>query len=399
MSSARIRTTLLFSAALLGCATGSRPGEGTCASDVDCPRGRCVDGRCVAGGADAGTPGSDAGPAEVDAGPVEIDAGPMCLAAADCDDLDACTTDECAAGSCAHAAVACDDGDACTTDGCDPASGCTTAALSCDDGDACTTDGCDPATGCTNVRTTVPGSCSDPIDVSAGGTFTGDSRCAASSYSGVCSGALSGDVAFVLDVSARSTVTLDASGSSFMPVLFLGDSCGSAARGCDATGSARLTAELLPGRYFVGLDGRASSDAGAWSLSVTITPVVVSETITFPTSGDPRYTMYTNMWNAGDYVQGSRTTSLPSVTSVEMTLSINPNILSCDTQDMRLMINGVEVGRFAVAPGATTVSRTFSFPAVAGPTYTLRLETVRTVSSGCGSAGLPDGVSTFRLSS
>lgn len=387
---------VLLSSVLLGCATGTRPDDGTCASDVECPRGRCVDGSCVTTGVDSGPTDEDAG---IDAGPVEIDAGPMCLAANDCNDADACTMDECTAGSCTHDAIACDDADACTTDACDPASGCTTAPLSCDDGDACTTDSCDRATGCANVPVSVAGgSCVTAIDITAGGMFTGDSSCAPSSFSGVCSGATGGDVAFVFDLAARSTVDLDASGTSFTPVLFLGISCGSDGRGCDGTGGGRLSADLLPGRYYVGLDGRASSDVGAWSLRVTITPVPVAETVTFPAAGDTRVTRYPNLWNAGDYIQGSRTTSLPRITSAQMTLSISPNGLTCDTQDMRALINGVEVGRFAVAPGASIVSQTFSFPAITGPTYTLRVETVRTVSSGCGSAGLPDGVSTFRLS-
>lgn len=353
-----------------------------------------MDGRCVpASGHDAGVHQG------TDSGPITLDAGPMCVAASECDDADACTTDACASGRCAHDPVTCDDGDACTADACDSVSGCTTSPLGCDDGNACTTDSCDSATGCVHAPVPVAGgTCATPIDVSAGGTFSGDSSCAASDFSGVCSGAAGPDVSFYFDVSELSTVDLDASGSSFTPVLFVGTACTSASLGCDDSGGARLHVELNPGRYFVGLDGRASSDAGAWSLAVAIAPAVRSETVTFPSAGDARVTVYPNLWNAGDYVQGVRATSLARVTSAQMSLQVSPNNLTCDTQDMRLLINGVEVGRFSIPSSTSLVTRTFTFPVISGPSYTLRVETVRTVNSGCGSAGLPDGVSTIVLS-
>jgi len=55
------------------------------------------------------------------------------------------------------------------------------------------------------------------------------------------------------------------------------------------------------------------------------------------------------------------------------------------------------VGSFSVAVGTSTIARTFSFPAIAGPTYVLRYQTIRQVSSGCGSAGYGDNVSTVTL--
>ncbi len=53
----------------------------------------------------------------------------------------------------------------------------------------------------------------------------------------------------------------------------------------------------------------------------------------------------------------------------------------------------------AITPGAGSVTPSFTFPPIAGPSYTLHLETTETVSSGCGSAGLPNGVSTIRIAS
>jgi len=263
----------------------------------------------------------------------------------------------------------------------------------------CTTDLCDAVTGCDNVPVVVPGgSCANPIDISAGGTFSGDSSCSGRDYAGVCFGGTGPDTAFVFDLASESMVSLDASATSFTPVLFLGSSCGDESRACESSGSGTLSATLPAGRYFVGLDGRLSSDAGAWSLSVTMAPVISDETLSFPRAGDTRvYNVGDRFWNAGDFVQGARTSGLSSIRSAALSLSVSPNGLSCDTQDMQLRINGTVVGPVILTSGATTVTPSFTFPAISGPTYTIRLETTRTVNSGCGSAGLPDGVSTIRI--
>ncbi len=72
-----------------------------------------------------------------------------CSVAADCDDADPCTIDDCVSGSCVNDPVNCDDGDACTTDSCDSGTGlCVNDPIGCDDGDPCTFDGCDSVTGC-----------------------------------------------------------------------------------------------------------------------------------------------------------------------------------------------------------------------------------------------------------
>lgn len=381
-----------------GCASS---GSSVCTTSSDCDDGfLCIDDTCVrrsttdAGPIDAAPPPVDGGSADAFAdGGVDLGPPPMCATAADCDDSSLCTTDECVGGSCQLTPVVCDDGDACTDDGCDPASGCTTTPTDCDDGDACTVDSCDSATGCAHEPLTVPGgSCASPIDISAGGTFTGSSSCAASDFSGVCGGGAAPDVAFVLDLATPSMVRLDAGGSSFALSLFVGSTCGSDASGCNASGTANLNVTLPAGRHFVGLDGLSASASGDWSLAVGITPVVSEETVTFPAVGDTRsFTIGDRPWNSGDFIEGTRATSLSSITSAQLNLAILPNGLTCDDQDMRLRINGTVVGSVIVSPGATSVTPTFTFAPISGPTYTLRLETVRTVSSGCGSAGVPDG--------
>jgi hypothetical protein len=59
----------------------------------------------------------------------------------ECDDDNACTTDDsCKEGACLGAVVTCNDDNVCTSDYCDPVEGCVFQpnALTCDDGDACT---------------------------------------------------------------------------------------------------------------------------------------------------------------------------------------------------------------------------------------------------------------------
>lgn len=391
--------------ALAGCASGFTGSD--CVTSADCEPGEvCVDQICEfrgtsdGGGRDFGPVGTDLGSVDLggaDGGRVDggLDFGPppMCTTTPDCDDSSMCTTEECVGGSCMVTAVTCDDGDACTDDSCDPATGCTTSPTSCDDGNACTTDSCDSGTGCAHAPIAVAGgTCASPIDISAGGTFTGDSTCASNDVTGVCTGTAAPDVAFVLDLPSQSMVSLNAGASSFGLVLFVGSACGSESSGCNSAGTANLNVTLPAGRHYVGIDGRTMTDSGAWSLMVGITPVVTTETVTFPAAGDTRVTAAgTAFWNSGDYVQGTRSTSLSSVRRAQLNLAVDSNVLSCDTQDMRMRINGTIVGSFSIASGTTSVTPTFNFSAISGPTYTLRLETVRTVSGGCGSAGLPNG--------
>jgi len=166
-----------------GCLRAGFPAGGT----VD---GQTIDAGVDGGGVDGGT--GDAGPPDVPAHDVPgkdqyvydvptADATTGCTSAAQCDDHDPCTEDQCdaATGQCAHYEVPgcgqnpcilpggqpldCDDGDPCTEDWCDPdmggciykpLPGCGTPCvtpngqpLDCDDGDPCTEDWCDPDMG------------------------------------------------------------------------------------------------------------------------------------------------------------------------------------------------------------------------------------------------------------
>lgn len=373
---------MLALGAIAGCASGG--GGGGPGSDagarIDSGGGGDVDaGEADGGGEDAGGTidddaaviGSDAGPTPIDAGQ---DAGPACVASM------------------------CDDGDGCTIDGCASDGTCTHAPNTCDDGDACTADSCSGPGICRNDRAIVTGDmCGAAIDVSAGGTFTGTSTCAASDFSGACGAGDAPDVFLRLTLAAASDVTIDASGSSYDTVLSMGAGCAATSVGCDddsaGGGAARLTrSALAAGTYYVVLDGKPGGVGGAWRVSVTVTPIATPETVTFPRSTDTMSPTHGYLWTLGSYVQGSRTTSVATARSVDIRAAPVANGLTCDNQDMRMLINGVEVGRFSVVAGAGTapIVRTFTFPPITGPTYTLRYENVRQVASGCGSASFGD---------
>jgi hypothetical protein len=133
-------------------------------------------------------------------------------------------------------------------------------------------------------------------------------------------------------------------------------------------------------------------------LVFTIVGSGVEETVDFPMPGDTRVTASgSNFWNAGDYVQGTRSTGVASISAVTIHLEIGYNSLSGDTQDVAFIINGVTVGTFSVAGGNTAIDESFSFASISGPAYTLRYETTRTVTSGAGSAGYSESGSTVEL--
>jgi len=96
-----------------GCVTINLRDDTPCAAG----RGFCIEGVCCRGCTEAGVcrePGSEVSACGA--------LGEMC---ADCNDLNACTTDSCAEGRCSNTETSCDDMDDCTEDGCNRISGCT----------------------------------------------------------------------------------------------------------------------------------------------------------------------------------------------------------------------------------------------------------------------------------
>lgn len=122
----------------------------------------------------------------VDMGAFEFQAG--CVDDADCEDDNACTTDECIDVFCVHTpiipGVVCDDGNLCTMESCDPVAGCVNTPIDpaavCDDGNLCTTESCDPVVGCVNTPNTEP--CDD------GNACTMNDSCDGAGSPGYCTG-------------------------------------------------------------------------------------------------------------------------------------------------------------------------------------------------------------------
>ena len=140
-----------------------------------------------------------------------------------------------------------------------------------------------------------------------------------------------------------------------------------------AAGTSTITAVLS------GITGAAT---------LTVTAVATPVTVSFPAQGDTIYAPGGGgryFWHVGDYVQGVRTTTLASTRSASVYMQFPFNILSCDNLPMRMMINGTTVGTFTVSSGQTSLSASFSFSAISGPTYTLRYESTTQVAPGCGS--------------
>jgi hypothetical protein len=90
-----------------------------------------------------------------------------CTTPSECDDTDACTTDDCASGACTHTRLDCSDGDSCTIDGCAGGT-CTHETLLCDDGDGCTDDQCS-----NTVCGSTPKSCADTNPCTLDGCVAG----------------------------------------------------------------------------------------------------------------------------------------------------------------------------------------------------------------------------------
>ena len=95
---------------------------------------------------------------------VYVDGEKACSVGTDCDDKNACTTDNCTANKCSYVAKTsgtCDDGNPCTTSDACSAGLCKGSNTSCNDSNACTIDTCDPKSGCVYSIGPDGGSCGD----------------------------------------------------------------------------------------------------------------------------------------------------------------------------------------------------------------------------------------------
>jgi len=364
----------------IGCASGH---TGT----VDSGPGRRVD----AGGVRDGGARTDGGLGSPDAGARDAgtrDTGPSCASDVDgdgvCDAADLCQGFPDSADA---------DGDG-TPDGCDCDATTCMANATCVEGPTGAACNCDPGF-MASGETCVPAMC-EALTAPANGSVSAPDTSIGSAAAYSCNSGYS-----ITGVATRICQD-DGTWSGDAPSCTIVD-CGALTAPANGTVNAPTTTFGATATYSCNggftLSGPATRTCqadGTWSGSVPTCQGSVS--VTFPAGGDPRLASAdVYFWRLGDFVQGSRSTPLSSVSEVSFTLQVSPNTLTCDNQDTSLRINGVLVGSFAITPGASVVSRTFAFAPISGPTYTLRLETTRTVGSGCGSAGFPEGVSTFTL--
>ncbi|MBK7395140.1 MAG: hypothetical protein IPJ34_02260 [Myxococcales bacterium] len=182
--------------------------------------------------------------------------------------------------------------------------------------------------------------------------------------------------------------------------------------------------EPVPARKDAALDTRADggpeTDDAADSVAEADAPLDTTEaavdtgpevgpaTFVFPATGDTK-TVKTEpaLWNAGDAIAGSRTTGLAAATSLTGTWDLANNDLSnaCGLLGVSVgkvpvdvSLNGTVIGSITIQKSTgLSVPIAFTFPAVSGPTYTLRYEVKTTVTSGCGSIQTAFDVSKLTL--
>ncbi|MCB9507677.1 MAG: DUF4215 domain-containing protein [Myxococcales bacterium] len=304
----------------------------------------------------------------------------------------------------------CDDANGDDEDGCDGAcviEACGDGVLQlglgeiCDDGDAldggaCNGDCTEPLTGnCGYIR---------DLGYATGTLAAGTTVGAADAQTSTCGGDGSGDVAYLWHAPHTGTWAFDTAGSEFDTVLTLrdpaGDVCDGAELDCDDDGLAPAsraeTGLSIGDAVLIVVDGSAAE--GVFALSATAPPVPASEVLPSPDGDDPRQSLFgTAYWNEGDYIEFEWTTSYATLSHVDIHLSLDLNALSCDTQDMDVIINGVTVGQMVIAPTLMEQDFAFDFDPVAGPVYTVRYETSRTVGDPCGSARMAPTGSTIEV--
>jgi hypothetical protein len=146
-----------------------------------------------------------------------------------------------------------------------------------------------------------------------------------------------------------------------------------------------------------GTTGDPSTSGGSSSTGVPPEPAM--ETVNFPTAADPRtITAGTLPWNVGDFFEGMRNTTVPSVSQLDVHVVIVSNgLTACGFQEAEVSLNGIALGTFVVAQGTAVIDQSFGVPGVVGPNYTIRYETVATVEGGCGAAGYDENTSTVTL--
>ena len=304
----------------------------------------------------------------------------------------------------------CDDGNLFDGDGCNSecvAEVCGDGILhdgigeECDDGNALNGDGCSV-------------SCllqcfDDAIEYLSGATVaTGDTTVSLDNHAPSCvdtPGA--GDAAFYWRPTHSGSWTIDAEGSSFDTVLMIRDGndrvCTGAETACNDNSFAVLTSSVtlelgIEDELMIVVDGATPTDFGAFVLNITAPPVPPTETVPSPAADDPLdFGSRLAPFLEGDYIEFTWTTAYPTITGLDITAGIDPNFLTCDTQDFDVIINGTTVGEMSIESGSASQDFSLPFAAVTGPVYTIRYQVNRSVTPGCGAAGFDYTTSTATL--
>jgi len=148
----------------------------------------------------------------------------------------------------------------------------------------------------------------------------------------------------------------------------------------------------------LGVTDLGPRDLGAADLGRDAGPIS-GVTVSFPAIVDTWTSSGEHLWEAGSSVEGVRSVALVSVGRVVIAATLEANALTCDGQDMRLVVDGRVAGTFTISGGDTVINRDFTFASgpVSGGVVTLRYENAREVASGCGSARFDKALSTLTL--
>ena len=261
----------------------------------------------------------------------------------------------------------------------------------CDDGNALNGDGCSA-------------SCliqcfDDAIEYLSGATVaTGDTTVLPDNHAPSCvdtPGA--GDAAFYWRPTHSGSWTFDTEGSAFNTVLMIRDGddqlCTGTEIACNDSSFPVLTSSVtldlsIADELMIVVDGATPTDFGAFVLNITAPPVPPTETVPSPSADDPQdFGPRSAPFVEGDYIEFTWTTAYPSISGLEITAGIDPNFLTCDTQDFDVFINGTDIGDMPIAGGSSSQDFDFTFDAIDGPVYTIRYEVNRSVPPACGAAG------------
>jgi hypothetical protein len=147
--------------------------------------------------------------------------------------------------------------------------------------------------------------------------------------------------------------------------------------------------------------GTAPVDTGVADTGTppTDTSTGAGTTVTFPIFTDT-FNIFDDpwMWQKGDYIQGGRTTTVSSITSISGSVGMDNRLATCGTLDVAVKINSTTVGTMKIT--STTGLKypmAFTFTAIAGPKYTLRYEALNTVAAGCGSIWIDEDVTKLTI--